>query len=122
MEAVSLRCSKKNREERANAVGELVKMERDFSRDLKLTWQAFGLDTPEILEQRGVDVEVVFGNLREVIDTSEAFLHTLQEEVKEKESPDEQMVGKCFLQHATEVRTSHHDLAKFIPTILPNCR
>ena len=36
--------------------------EREFCRDLKLTWQAFGLDTPEVLEQRQVDVQGLFGN------------------------------------------------------------
>ena len=34
--------------------------EREFCRDLKLTWQAFGLDTPEVLEQRQVDVQGLF--------------------------------------------------------------
>ncbi len=52
--------------------------EREFCRDLKLTWQAFGLDTPAMLEQRGVDVATLFGNVGDVIDISERFLDTLQ--------------------------------------------
>ena len=31
--------SKKNREQRENVIGELVQTEREFCRDLKLTWQ-----------------------------------------------------------------------------------
>ena len=59
-------------------IGELVQTEREFCRDLKLTWQAFGLDTPELLERRGIDVQSLFGNLKEVVDVSEEFLATLQ--------------------------------------------
>ena len=59
-------------------IGELVQTEREFCRDLKLTWEAFGLDTPEIMEQRNIDVNVLFGNLKDVIDVSEKFLDTLQ--------------------------------------------
>ena len=46
--------SRKNRERRENVISELVVTEREFCRDLKLTWQAFGLDTPAMLEQRGL--------------------------------------------------------------------
>ena len=84
----------KNKEQRENVISELVVTERDFCRDLKLTWQAFGLDTPDMLEQRGVDVGALFGNLSDVIDVSLAFLDTLQEEVKSKSSSCEQMVGR----------------------------
>ena len=84
----------KNKEQRENVISELVVTERDFCRDLKLTWQAFGLDTPDMLEQRGVDVNALFGNLGDVIEVSLAFLDSLQEEVKSKSSPTEQMVGR----------------------------
>ena len=68
--------------------------ERDFCRDLKLTWQAFGLDTPAMLEQRNVDVASLFGNLSDIIEVSESFLETLQSEVKSKSLTSEQMVGR----------------------------
>ncbi len=74
--------SKRNREHRENVISELVQTESEFCRDLKLTWQAFGLDTPEMLEQRSVDVASLFGNLAEVIEVSEKFLESLQGEVK----------------------------------------
>ena len=75
-------------------ISELLVTERDFCRDLKLTWQAFGLDTPDMLEQRGVDVGALFGNLSEVIEVSVAFLDSLQAQVKIKSSSTDQMVGK----------------------------
>ncbi len=50
--------SRKNRERRENVISELVVTEREFCRDLKLTWQAFGLDTPAMLEQRGIIFQV----------------------------------------------------------------
>ena len=58
---------------------ELLLTEREFCRDLKLTWQAFGLDTPEVLEQRQVDVQGLFGNLSDVIEISTKFLETLSD-------------------------------------------
>ena len=45
-------------------IAELLHTEREFNRDLQLTWQAFGLDTPELREQRGIDVTTLFGNLQ----------------------------------------------------------
>lgn len=84
----------KNKERRENVINELVITERDFCRDLKLTWQAFGLDTPAMLEQRNVDVGSLFGNLSEIIEVSESFLDSLQAEVKNKTSISEENVGR----------------------------
>ena len=68
--------------------------ERDFCRDLKLTWQAFGLDTPAMLEQRNVDVNSLFGNLAYIIEVSESFLESLQIETKNNSSVSDQNVGR----------------------------
>ena len=68
--------------------------ERDFCRDLKLTWQAFGLDTPAMLEQRNVDVSSLFGNLSDIIEVSEQFLESLQMEAKNNSSVSDQNVGR----------------------------
>jgi len=96
--------SKRNKEKRANVIAELARTEAEFCRDLKLTWQAFGLDTPEMMEGRGVDVQALFGNLAEVVDVSEKFSETLQQEVKSRSCPAEQRVGRCFLQHADTMK------------------
>ena len=47
----------KNKEQRENVIGELVTTEREYCRDLKLTWQAFSLDDPDVLEQKQIDVK-----------------------------------------------------------------
>ena len=86
--------SAKNKERRENVINELAVTERDFCRDLKLTWQAFGLDTPAMLEQRNVDVSSLFGNLSDIIEVSESFLESLQLEAKNNSSVSEQNVGR----------------------------
>ena len=86
-------------------ISELVITERDFCRDLKLTWQAFGLDTPDMLEQRSVDVPALFGNLGDVIETSASFLEALQKEtVSANEDPDVRRIGRCFLQNSEAMK------------------
>ena len=99
----------KNKERRENVIKELEITERDFCRDLKLTWQAFGLDTPAMLEQRNVDVSSLFGNLSDIIEVSESFLESLQLEAKNKTSVSEENVGSCFLQHADAMKTAYTD-------------
>ena len=84
----------KNKERRENVINELAVTERDFCRDLKLTWQAFGLDTPAMLEQRNVDVNSLFGNLSDIIEVSESFLESLTIEAKNNSSVSEQNVGR----------------------------
>ena len=84
----------KNRERRENVINELTMTERDFCRDLKLTWQAFGLDTPAMLEQRNVDVGSLFGNLSDIIEVSESFLESLQLEAKNNTSVFEENIGR----------------------------
>eukprot|EP00094_Tigriopus_californicus_P005635 TCALIF_05432-PA protein Name:"Similar to DNMBP Dynamin-binding protein (Homo sapiens)" AED:0.05 eAED:0.05 QI:0/0.53/0.43/1/0.8/0.87/16/1294/2068 len=100
---------KKNKAQRVNVIRELVQTEREFCRDLKLTWQAFGLDTPEILEQRGIDVNVLFGNLREVTEVSEEFLKSLTDETEIHTNVGEQLIGKCFLQFADQMKKVYTD-------------
>ena len=75
-------------------INELSVTERDFCRDLKLTWQAFGLDTPAMLEQRNVDVTSLFGNLSDIIEVSESFLESLQIEAKNNSVVSEQSIGR----------------------------
>ena len=58
-------------------IGQAVTQVQAFPIELP-PFKAFGLDTPELLERRGVDVHSLFGNLREVVDVSEEFLATLQ--------------------------------------------
>ena len=91
----------KNKEQRENVSTELLMTEREFCRDLKLTWQAFGLDTPEVLEQRQVDVQGLFGNLSDVIEVSSQFLETLGDH--------QEGIGQSFLTHAESMKKVYTD-------------
>jgi hypothetical protein len=57
---------RKNAEQRQNVITELVLTEKEYVRDLKITYETFNLHNPRPLEARGIDVKVVFGNILEV--------------------------------------------------------
>ena len=92
---------RKNKEQRENVIGELIMTEREFCRDLKLTWQAFGLETPDLLEQRGIEVQGLFGNLSDIIDISSKFLENLTE--------DPENIGKNFCNHSESMKKVYTD-------------
>jgi hypothetical protein len=73
---------------------------------MKLTWQAFGLDTPEVMEQRQIDVAGLFGNLADIIEVSSKFLETLTEDQSIIGDPG---IGKCFLLHAESMKGVYTD-------------
>jgi hypothetical protein len=56
---------KKNAEQRQNVITELVLTEKEYVRDLKITYEIFNLYNPRPLEERGIDAKVVFGNILE---------------------------------------------------------
>jgi hypothetical protein len=57
---------RKNAEQRQNVITELVLTEKEYVRDLKVTYETYNLHNPRPLEARGIDVKVVFGNILEV--------------------------------------------------------
>jgi len=57
---------RKSVEQRQNVITELVLTEKEYVRDLKITYEIFNLHNPKPLEDRGIDVKVVFGNILEV--------------------------------------------------------
>jgi hypothetical protein len=57
---------RKNADQRQNIISELVLTEKDYVRDLKITYETFNLHNPRQLEARGIDVKVLFGNILEV--------------------------------------------------------
>lgn len=48
-------------------IAELAITEKDFIRDLKITYETFNLHNPAHLEARGIDAVSLFGNILEVI-------------------------------------------------------
>ncbi|XP_049847527.1 dynamin-binding protein-like isoform X2 [Schistocerca gregaria] len=95
---------KKKQEQRQNVISELVFTEKEFVRDLKITYETFNLHNPEFLENRGINVEIVFGNILDVMHLAEDLLDKLQLAMKGK-NDDEQCVGPCFLELAERMKT-----------------
>jgi hypothetical protein len=69
---------RKNAEQRQNVITELVLTEKEYVRDLKITYEIFNLHNPAPLEARGIDVKVVFGNILEASTHHEHLLSVLQ--------------------------------------------
>lgn len=94
---------RKNAEQRQNVITELVLTEKEYVRDLKVTYETYNLHNPRPLEARGVDVKVVFGNILEVMQVAENLLDKLQLAMKGKQE-DEQCVGPCFVELADQMK------------------
>jgi len=98
---------RRNKEQRENVLGELMITEREYARDLRLTWQAFNLDSPQLLDQKGIDAGTLFGNIGEIIEISDRFLASVQLEVNGQADPCQQLVGRCFLATAEAMRAAY---------------
>lgn len=94
---------KKMREQRQNVISELVMTEKEYVRDLKLTYEVFNLHNPSMLHERGIDVKALFGNILEVMQAAEEFLDSLQFAMKGM-SDENQCVGPVFLKHAETIK------------------
>ncbi|XP_046405792.1 dynamin-binding protein-like isoform X2 [Ischnura elegans] len=94
----------KDSEHRQNVISELAITEKEYVRDLKLTYETFNLHNEEFLESRGIDVEGIFGNLIEVMGIAETLLDKILFSMKNKED-EEQLIGPCFLELADDMKT-----------------
>ncbi|XP_032683683.1 dynamin-binding protein-like isoform X2 [Odontomachus brunneus] len=94
----------KRADQRQNVISELVITEKEYVRDLKLTYETFNLYEPSSLVSRGVDVATLFGNILEVIHVAEELLDMIMKAMK---GCDEnlQMVGPCFVKMAEKLKT-----------------
>ncbi|KAI9555344.1 hypothetical protein GHT06_017859 [Daphnia sinensis] len=117
-----LEMRKKIKEQREKVITELLVTERDYIRDLRLTCQVFKLHDPQYLEDKGVDVATIFGNILEVITLSERFIDLLNkcETNNEEDHPADYSIGKSFIQTEPEFRRVYgsycinHDTAQFL--------
>ncbi|KAK2582160.1 hypothetical protein KPH14_004519 [Odynerus spinipes] len=100
---VSVTASQKKADQRQNVISELVLTEKEYVRDLKLTYETFNLSNPNFLEAKGIDVAVLFGNILEVIQVAEELLDLILRAMK---GCDEQLqrVGPCFTKMADKLR------------------
>lgn len=93
----------KRADQRQNVISELVITEKEYVRDLKLTYETFNLHDPRFLESRGIDVATLFGNLLDVIHVAEELLDMI---LKAMKGCDEsvQRVGPCFVKMADNLK------------------
>ncbi|CAK9806350.1 Dynamin-binding protein [Anthophora quadrimaculata] len=96
----------KRADQRQNVISELVITEKEYVRDLKLTYETFNLENPSELESLGINVTTLFGNLYDVIQVAEELLDTI---LKAMKGCDEELqtVGPCFTQMAEKLKTAY---------------
>ncbi|XP_031837461.1 rho guanine nucleotide exchange factor 38 isoform X2 [Nomia melanderi] len=95
--------NQKRADQRQNVISELVITEKEYVRDLKLTYETFNLYNPNSLESLGIDVAILFGNIFEVIQVAEELLDMI---LKAMKGCDEglQTVGPCFIKMAEKLK------------------
>lgn len=118
----------KRADQRQNVISELVITEKEYVRDLKLTYETFNLYNPNHLESLGVDVHTLFGNLFDVIQVAEELLDMILKAMKGC-NEELQTVGPCFTQMAERLKNvyvkycGNHEAAlillKKVPTFSP---
>lgn len=93
----------KKADQRQNVISELVLTEKEYVRDLKLTYETFNLYNPNFLDSRGIDVTVLFGNILDVIQVAEELLDMILKSMKGREE-EVQTIGPCFLKMAEKLQ------------------
>ncbi|XP_046745325.1 dynamin-binding protein-like [Diprion similis] len=90
-----IKAKQKRADHRQNVITELVITEKEYVRDLKLTYETFNLYNPSILESRGIDVTTLFGNMLDVIKIAEDLLDKMLSAMKGCDE-EYQTIGPCF--------------------------
>jgi hypothetical protein len=108
--AVSLKEENKNSsskyDQRQNVITELYLTEKDYVRDLKMTYRTFNLHDPSFLKSKGIDVTTLFGNISEIIEIGEELLELI-EQVMNDCNEQYQCVGSCFLKISDKMRIAY---------------
>lgn len=94
----------KRADQRQNVISELVITEKEYVRDLKLTYETFNLHDPSFLESKGIDVVTLFGNIWDVIQVAEELLDMILRAMKGCDESS-QTVGPCFVKMAEKLKT-----------------
>lgn len=114
--AITTDVKEKRADQRQNVISELVMTEKEYVRDLKLTYETFNLHNPSFLESKGIDVATLFGNILEVIHVAEELLDMIMRAMKGRDE-SLQVVGPCFTDMAEKLKTvyvkycSNHEAA-----------
>ncbi|XP_011304837.1 dynamin-binding protein-like [Fopius arisanus] len=96
----------KRADKRQNVISELVITEKEYVRDLKVTYETFNLYNPSLLETRGIDVVILFGNILEVIHVAEELLDAILRAMKGKDE-NVQTIAPCFLVMRDKLQTTY---------------
>ncbi|XP_058802732.1 dynamin-binding protein-like [Phymastichus coffea] len=96
----------KRADQRQNVITELYLTEKDYVRDLKMTYETFNLHNPDFLESKGIDVVTLFGNISEVTAVAEELLELIQRAMKGCDE-DYQTIGPCFLKMSEKMRNAY---------------
>ena len=96
----------KKADQRQNVISELYLTEKDYVRDLKMTFETFHLHNPSFLESKGIEVNTLFGNISEIIEVAEEILELIQRAMKGF-NEDNQSIGPCFLEMSEKMRSAY---------------
>ncbi|KAL6447579.1 hypothetical protein ACFW04_000046 [Cataglyphis niger] len=94
----------KRADQRQNVISELVITEKEYVRDLKLTYETFNLHDPSFLGLKGIDVATLFGNILEVIHVAEELLDMILKAMKDC-NENSQTVGPCFVKMSEKLKS-----------------
>lgn len=93
----------KRADQRQNVISELVITEKEYVRDLKLTYETFNLHNPSFLGSKGIDVITLFGNILEVIHVAEELLDMILKAMKDCDE-SLQTIGPCFVKMSEKMK------------------
>jgi radical SAM superfamily enzyme len=105
------------REQRGCVIMELLQTERDYKQNLTVCANIF-LKNPQEAKDNGIDLNLLFGNLEEIIEVSTHLIQLLEESTLCKKY-EHQRVGKCFLQIADEMKHAYSQYCKNHDEIQP---
>ncbi|CAG0903781.1 unnamed protein product, partial [Cyprideis torosa] len=71
---------------REKSIEELFQTEREYVRHLSAAYEAFHVDDPSFLQQKGIDGQLLFRNMKELIHCSETLIESLRNARKEAEA------------------------------------
>ncbi|XP_031562660.1 dynamin-binding protein-like [Actinia tenebrosa] len=91
---------KHSAEQRQKVVNELIHTEQDYLRDLQLCLKYFA---DELKNSKIVEADILFGNMKSVIETSSKLLSRFEQAVRGKDV-EQQELGKCFVDLADEIK------------------
>ncbi|XP_011494939.1 PREDICTED: dynamin-binding protein-like [Ceratosolen solmsi marchali] len=98
--------NQKKADQRQNIITELYLTEKDYLRDLKITYRTFNLHDPNFLKSKGIDVTTLFGNILEIIYIAEEFLKLIERPIKNYDEKY-QCIVSCFLNLSEKMKIAY---------------